>query len=70
MQRKQHRRGARSKYYREVTEFGHLVTGDFIVSYTTINRGVGGETEVLVLRDKFTGWTQGFPMKSRSVDHT
>jgi hypothetical protein len=68
-----HRRKSARKYWQgklEPAKFGDQVTADHLVAHSDRSRGVTMDTAALVVGDRFTGWFEGIPLKTKGVDST
>ena len=54
----------------EDARFGKHVTADTIVLKNIKDRGIGGETNVIVFYDLYSGWIDCIPVRSRHTEET
>ena len=63
-----HFRTRRGAFKRVLKKWGDLITFDFVDLEWTNYMGVPDERELLVIRDRFTGVIQAFPLRGKSTD--
>ena len=63
-----HFRTRRGAFKRVLKKWGDLITFDFADLEWTSYMGVPDERELLVIRDRFTGVIQAFPLQGKSTD--
>lgn len=63
-----HFKTMRGAFKRKLTKFGDLITFDFIDSKIVHDQGFEMEKEILVIRDRFTGFIQAYPSKNKYSD--
>ena len=52
----------------EAKKFGDHVTADHMITRGHLNIGAGEEKTALVIRDKFTKWLTGLPLKNKTTE--
>ncbi len=63
-----HFKTKRGAFRRELKKWGDLITFDFADLEWTSYMGIPEDRELLVIRDRFTGVIQAFPLKTRATD--
>lgn len=63
-----HFKTKRGAFKRELEKWGDLITFDFADLEWTSYMGIPDDRELLVIRDRFTGMIQAFPLKTRNTD--
>jgi hypothetical protein len=52
----------------DIKKFGDSITADHLIAQNELSRGITGDRDALVIKDRATGWIACYPVLDKSAD--